>query len=278
MSPLKSLALAIPLLGLLACHKSPQEAAAPALASELSTESQPAAAMTMSDAGAIDAAIANPNRLAGDKDEDGWRKPAAVLNYLELRPGMHAIDYLAGGGYYSELMSYVVGPQGQVVAYNNPAYLKYAAEKPAERYGNNRLPNVMQLTTAPEELPLDPSSIDAALFVLSYHDLHWKSKDGSWPPTDPAKALAKLVPALKPGATVVVIDHIAAAGGNPDVTVDALHRIDPAVIKREFEAAGLVFNGASTEFRNPADDHTKAVFDDSIRHKTDRVMYKFKKR
>lgn len=170
-----------------------------------------------------------------------------------------------------------MGPQGAVVAYNNASYLKYAEDKPAQRYGNNRLANVMQLTTPPEDLPLDPASIDAALFVLAYHDLHWKSKDGSWPPTDPAKALAKLVPALKPGATVVVIDHVATAGGDPDVTVDTLHRIDPAVIKRELEAAGLVFEGESTEFQNPADDHTKPVFDESIRHKTDRVMYKFKK-
>jgi predicted methyltransferase len=276
MSPLKPLLLTLPLFTLLACGKSPQEAPPPPQdAAAAATAQQPAAAAA--DSAAIDTALANPNRLASDKEEDGWRKPAAVLGYLELRPGMHVIDYFAGGGYYSELISYVVGPQGQVVAYNNASYLKYAADQPAQRYGNNRLTNVVQLTTPPEDLPLDPASLDAALFVLAYHDLHWKSKDGSWPTTDPAKALAKLSPALKRGAVVVVVDHVATAGSDPDVSVDALHRIDPAVIKREFEAAGLMFDGESAEFHNPADDHTKPVFDDALRHKTDRVMYRFRK-
>ncbi len=119
--------------------------------------------------------------------------------------------------------------------------------------------------------------MDAALFVMSYHDLHWKAKDGSWPNTDATKALAQLVPALKPGATVVVLDHVAVAGADPAVSVDALHRIDPAIIKREFEAAGLTFDTESKAFANAEDDHTKPVFDPAIRHKTDQVMYRFKK-
>ena len=56
-----------------------------------------------------------------------------------------------------------------------------------------------------------------------------------------------------------------------------MHRIDPAVIKRDFEAAGLTFDSESNAFANPDDDHTKEVFDKSIRHKTDQVMYRFRK-
>lgn len=274
MKPLVSLVL-ISLSGLLACSKPQQETSPPESAQ--ATAPEPAAAPA-ADAAAIDAAIANPNRLAGDKEQDSWRKPAVVLNYLELRPGMSVLDYMSAGGYYTELISNVVGPQGRVIAYNNAEYLKFAEDQPAKRYGDNRLANVAQLTTTVEDAPLDPASLDAALFVQSYHDLYWKSKDGSWPATDPARALAKVVPALKPGAVVVVVDHVAAAGGDPAVTVDATHRIDPAVIKRDFEAAGLVFDGESTQFQNPADDHTKPVFDDSIRHKTDQVIYKFRKK
>ena len=54
--------------------------------------------------------------------------------------------------------------------------------------------------------------------MQGYHDLYWRPKDGSWPQTDPAKALAQLVPALKPGAVVVVVDHVANAGGEPTET------------------------------------------------------------
>ena len=113
--------------------------------------------------------------------------------------------------------------------------------------------------------------------MQTYHDLYWQPKDRLVAEHDPAKSLAKLVPALKPGAVVVVVDHVAPAGSDPAVTVDALHRIDPAIIKRDFEAAGLVFEPKADLLRNPADDHTKPVFDDSIRHKTDQVMYRFRK-
>jgi predicted methyltransferase len=269
---LKYLAVILPLAMLAACgKKAEQQASAPA-----GPEQPAATASAGADAAAIDAALANPGRLAGDSEQDGWRKSAEVLRFLELRPGMHVVDYFAAGGYNAELMSYVVGPQGQVIAYNNEPYLKFAEKKPAQRYGNNRLPNVVQLTTAPEEAPFEPASLDAALFVQAYHDLYWKPKDNSWS-TDPAKSLAKLVPALRPGAVVVVVDHVAPAGADPAATVDALHRIDPAVVKRDFEAAGLVFDAESDVLRNPADDHTRPVFDESIRRKTDQIVYRFRK-
>lgn len=232
---------------------------------------------TSADTGAIESALHSADRLPGDADEDSWRHPAEVLAFLQVRPGQHVIDYFAGGGYFTELLSRIVGPTGQVIAYNNAGYLKFAADKPAQRYGNQRLANVAQLTTPPEELAVEPNSLDAALFFLSYHDLHWVSKKGEWTPTDPAKSLAKLVATLKPGATVVVVDHVAAEGSDPAQSVDAMHRIDPAVVRHDFEAAGLTFDGQSDVFRNPADDHTKPVFDESIRHHTDQFMYRFKK-
>jgi predicted methyltransferase len=273
------LAISVSLLTVAGCKKAPSpeqppaEQSAPAAATPAATSSE----LSAEDKAAIYASIDNIDRLPGDMDEDSWRKPSEVLTFLAVRPGMKVVDYLSAGGYYTELLSRVVGPSGQVIAYNNPAYLKFSGEKPAQRYGNDRLPNVVQLTTAPEEAPFEPSSLDAALFVMSYHDLHWKSKDGSWPSTDPAQALAKLVPALKPGATVVVLDHVAAAGADPAVSVDALHRMDPAIIKRDFEAAGLTFDAESKAFANAQDDHTKPVFDPAVRHKTDQVMYRFRK-
>jgi predicted methyltransferase len=195
---------------------------------------------------------------------------------MELRPGQHALDYFAAAGYYTELMSRVVGPEGKVIAYNNPEYRKFAEDAPAKRYGSNRLPNVIEVTTPVEAVTgLDPASLDAVLFMQSYHDLYWRPEKG-WPQTDPAKALAQLVPALKPGAVVVVVDHVASAG-DATKSVTAMHRIDPEIIKKDFAAAGLTFEAESPVFANPADDHTKEVFDKAIRHKTDQVMYRFRK-
>lgn len=268
-------ACALLVLAMAGCQKQPAETSppTPAAANAPAPAAEPAA-----DAAAIQAALSNPGRLAGDADEDGWRRTADVLTVLAVKPGMTVVDYFSASGYNTEVLSYLAGPQGRVIAYNNAPYLKYSGDKPAQRYGANRLPNVSQLTTPPEELPLDPASVDAALFVLSYHDLHWPpSKDGSWPKVDPAAALAKLVPALKPGATVVVVDHIALPNDDDAKTVDAMHRIDPEVVKREFEAAGLKFVNANDALRNTEDDHSKPVFDKSIQHKTDRFIYKFTK-
>lgn len=271
------LAISVSLLTVAGCKKAPTPEQSPAEQAAPAAPAATASELSAEDKAAIYASVDNIDRLPGDMDEDSWRKPSEVLTFLQVRPGMKVVDYLSAGGYYSELLSRVVGPNGQVIAYNNPEYLKFSGEKPKQRYGDDRLPNVVQLTTPPEEAPFEPNTIDAALFVMSYHDLHWKSKDGSWPNTDPAQALAKLVPALKPGATVVVLDHVAAAGADPAVSVDALHRIDPAIIKREFEAAGLTFDSESKAFASAEDDHTKPVFDPAVRHKTDQVMYRFKK-
>lgn len=266
------LAIATSLFGLAACNKSPPEQPA-----AQSPSAAPPASSAVADTVAIDTAIASTERLPGDSDEDAWRKPKEVLTMLDARPGMRVVDYFAAGGYYTELLSRVVGSDGQVIAYNNAEYLKFSGEKPDQRYGNNRLPNVVQLTTKPEDAPFEPVTLDGALFVLSYHDLHWRAKDGSFPVIDPAQALAKLALALKPGAVVVVLDHVAAPGSDPAVSVDATHRIDPAIIKRDFEAAGFKLERESKAFANGEDDHTKPVFDPAIRHRTDQVLYRFRK-
>lgn len=274
MSRAALLALCVSLLSVAGCKKAPPE---PPATEQAAPAAAPTSALSSEEQAAISAAITSADRLPGDMDEDSWRRPSEVLTFLEVKPGMKVVDYFSAGGYYTELLSRVVGSTGQVVAYNNAEYLKFSGEKPNQRYGNGRLPNVAQLTTPPEEAPFEANSLDAALFVMSYHDLHWKAKDGSWPNTDPAQALAKLVPALKPGAVVVVMDHAAIAGADPAVSVDALHRIDPAVIQRDFEAAGLTFETESKAFANAEDDHTKPVFDPAIRHKTDQVLYRFRK-
>jgi predicted methyltransferase len=272
LSPL-AIALAIS-LAMAACSKSNEEAKAPEAPP---AEPAAAAAAPTADSAAIDAAVASADRTAEDKERDARSRPAEVLTFMELRPGQTALDYFGAAGYYTELMSRVVGPNGKVIAYNNPEYRKFSEDGPTKRYGNNRLPNVTEVTTPVESVQLEPASLDAVLFMQGYHDLYWRPKDGSWPQTDPAKALAQLVPALKPGAVVVVVDHVANAGVDPTESATSMHRIDPAIIKRDFEAAGLKFESESPAFASSADDHSKEVFDKAIRHKTDQVMYKFRK-
>ena len=82
---------------------------------------------------------------------------------------------------------------------------------------------------------------------------------------------------MKPGAVVGIIDHAASPGGDTRATVEKLHRIDPAVVRADFERAGFVLEGTSDMLRNPADERTLNVFDPQIRGKTDRFVFKFRK-
>jgi predicted methyltransferase len=88
--------------------------------------------------------------------------------------------------------------------------------------------------------------------------------------------LAALRSALRPGAVVVVQDHVAAAGLDPIESVGRLHRIDPAVVRRDFAAAGFEFEAESAMLRNAADDHSLQVFDPGIRGRTDQFVFRFR--
>jgi predicted methyltransferase len=171
----------------------------------------------------------------------------------------------------------VVGERGEVIAYNNAAYARFAAKGIATRYTGDRLPNVRQLTVEVEELELAPRSLDAVFFVMSYHDLYWRPLDRSWLPTDPALMLRKLHAALKVGGVVVVQDHVAAPGADTAAVVDRLHRIDPAVVRGDFERAGFAFEAASPMLAHPDDDHTRQVFDPDIRGRTDQFVFRFRR-
>ncbi len=238
----------------------------------------PAFAAATADAAAIRAAIAAPDRPASDRVDDWRRQPQAVLEFIGARPGMQVLDVFAGSGYYEELLTRIVGPEGRVVAYNNEAYAKFAEPRATERYQGGRLPRVERLTVSIEKLQLAPRSFDAAIFVMSFHDLYWRPGDGSWPDTVPGPLLAKVRDALKPDGIVLVEDHAAKPGGAPIEVATQLHRIDPARVQKDFEAAGFVLVRQSDALAHPEDDRSRIVFDPAIRGKTDQFLYMFRKR
>jgi predicted methyltransferase len=228
---------------------------------------------------AIAASIASPNRPQDDIVQDSWRKPQVVLNFLKVRPGMQALDYLAGSGYYSELISRIVGPTGHVIVYNNPRYAssKSIVDKLPQRFANNRLTNAQVVIVPTRELTLAANSLDVVLLVQSYHDLYWQPKEDSEPFGDPKQTTTDLFRALKSGGLVVVVDHSAKSWLKPKFTAGLFHRIDPQVVKDDFLHAGFIFDGEDTALRNPDDNLIQSVFDDNIRHKTDQFIYRFRK-
>ncbi len=249
-----------------------QEASDPATAPESATTPEPATAeVTVS---VYEAAVASDARPESDRARDAGRKPAAVLEFLGIEPGMAVLDLFTGGGYYAEIISNVVGEEGKVVAQSNQAYLGFVGDAFEERF-SGRLANVEVLMAENNELSLEADAFDAVMLVLSFHDLYHSDPENGWPAIDGSKFLAELKNGLKPGGFVAVIDHYAEAGA-PSETGTTVHRIDAAIVVADMEAAGFVLDGQSDMLRNPDDDLSKIVFDPEIRGKTDRFIMRFK--
>ncbi|MGB3723251.1 MAG: I78 family peptidase inhibitor [Pacificimonas sp.] len=229
---------------------------------------------------AADAAkvVDNPDRLDYDRNLDGSRLPARALAFMRLEAGDRVLDMFAGGGYYTELMARAVGADGFVLAQNPPSFAARDTIQEAleyRRYGD-RVKNAAALNTDFMSLPLAPNSIDNVLFHLVYHDLYFESAELGLPRSDAQVVLAKIHKALRPGATVTVIDHVG-DGADARADVKATHRIAPAIVARDFEQAGFKLLAQESFFDNPEDDHAKSVFDPALRGKTDRFAMRFGK-
>lgn len=221
-------------------------------------------------------AVANPDRPAADRERDAGRKPAAVLEFFAIGPGDNVLEMFAGGGYYTELLSRVVGEDGAVTAQMNQALLGFSRDEFEARHANNRLPNVEVLWAENNELDLGADRFDAITIILNYHDLYWESEKYGWARFDVPAFLAEIHAALKPGGVLGIVDHDAAAGSTRDAG-GAQHRLARQHVVDDLEAAGFVLEAESDILRNPDDDHATSVFDPAIRGMTDRYVLRFRK-
>ncbi len=221
------------------------------------------------------AAVAAPGRPADAVALDAVRKPAEVLAFMGLETGDRVLDYFTGTGYYAEIMARAVGPTGVVVGWNSAAFHERVKGKLSEVRGRN--PNTAFYATPNTAIAFPPASFDFAMLHLVYHDAYWESAEFRLPRIEPSSVVQALWQAVKPGGIVAVVDHAAAPGGDTREVVERLHRIDPAVVRADFERAGFVLEAQSDLLRVPEDDHSKNVFDPSIRGRTDRFVYRFRK-
>ena len=206
---------------------------------------------------------------------DASRKPAEVLRFLGLRPGMRVADPFGGNLYWAEITTAIVGPKGRVTIwepsqfYDQDSYDKFTAFRATH-------PNAWERTSPFEAPDLPVAGYDFMLINLDYHDVYWESAKNKVVRMDPDAWLKTIYASIKPGGVVGVVDHIANPG-DPRVTVEKMHRIDPAVVKADFIRAGFKLEAQSDLLRNPADDHSLLVFNPAIRGKTDRFIMKFRK-
>jgi len=221
-------------------------------------------------------AVEHADRSASDKERDSGRKPAEVLEFFGIAPDMDVLDMFSGGGYYTEILSRIVGSDGSVIAHSNQAYANFVGEEATIRYANNRLPNVDILMAENNALEFPDGAFDAVMMILAYHDIYFVSPDDGWPKIDGPKLLNEIFVGLKPGGILAIVDHYAAAGSSRE-TGNTLHRIDPEIVIAEIEAAGFVLDDKSDVLRNMDDDHSLNMAAEEVRGKTDRFVLRFKK-
>jgi predicted methyltransferase len=191
------------------------------------------------------ALVANPIRTERDRGMDERRRPVELLQFAQVRPGMRALDVVAGGGYTSQLLALAVGPTGKVWAQTPQvgATLK-------ERLATNPQAGI-EVVTRPFEDPVPPEAapLDLVTLILNYHDI-------SYLPVDRDAMNRRIFAALKPGGRYVVIDH-SALPGTGITAGKTLHRIEEAFVVAEVRRAGFVLDGEGAFMRNPGDARDK---------------------
>jgi len=212
----------------------------------------------------FEAALAAPERPAEEKERDAARRPREVLEFVGIEEGMSVLELSAGGGWYTEVLSAAVGPDGTVYAQN--------AGRIAERYADassaraERLGNVRVWNRETSDLDLR-GVVDAAFTALNLHD---RADDGD---EIGVAFLTAVYDALKPGGVFGVIDHAGVAGQDNS----ELHRIEKARARDLLTRAGFLIEAESDILANPADDHTLNVRDDSLGRNTDRMLLRARK-
>ena len=193
------------------------------------------------------------------------------MTFAGVKPGQSIGELIPGGGYYTRLLAGAVGPSGHVYALWPEALLK---ARPEFAQGGAAIgPNVLVVGYSATSLNA-PAKLDMVWTSENYHDMHNAFPPGS-PPADIAAFNKAVFEALKPGGIYLIEDHAAAAGATG--VTNTLHRIDPAQVKTEVEAAGFKLAGQSDALALATDDHTKSVFDPSVRGHTDKMLFKFRK-
>lgn len=200
-----------------------------------------------------------------------------LIRFARVEPGAIVIDVYPGNGVWTRLFSDAVGPDGRVFGFVPTEILDLKSDQVdlvrtlATERGHQNVEGVSADLVA---MPEVTQTADVVWMHLFYHDLHTALIQ-----TRGATASAfnyAVFERLRPGGFFVIVDHAAAAGTGM-IETQSLHRIDPAAVREEVEAAGFVLDAESTLLANAHDPHSAEVFNPAIKGETDRFAYRFVK-
>jgi predicted methyltransferase len=223
-------------------------------------------------AGYVAEAVSDAHR-GRDTEADARRHPVELAEFAGLKPGDTVVDLVPGSGYFTRIFSRIVGPKGHVYAVWPSEYA---------RVDGDEVRTVQQLAADPYYANVTVLVQPAAKFSIpAKADVVWTSQNFHdylcrfMGPVDPELLARSILQALKPRGVFVVVDHAAQEGSGLRDT-EAMHRVDPQLVKTSVTAAGFRFDGESRVLRNPADAHEVLVFDPAIRGHTDQFAYRFR--
>lgn len=265
-----SLAIVMAALLLGACQS--DEASNPEAKTPLEPEIAQAAPEEVDIAEAIDRTLTHPDRPPEDRDRDGYRHPDEILAFAGIKPGMCVLDFFTAGGYYAEILSRLVGDEGEVWAQNPPQfYERFGSATLDFRLADRRLPNVERQDRPMDDLALPAERFDAVVAAMVFHDLFWITDDVP-------HVLDQLFAALRPGGFLLITDHAAPEGSKAALASepDNKHRVDPVYVTELMEAAGFELVDTSNVLANP-DDERRLAFFEMHGEPTDRFVHLYRK-
>jgi len=204
-------------------------------------------------------------------------KQSELIRFARVNAGSIVIDVYPGDGDWTRRFSDIVGSEGRVYSFV-PAEVADFKSDPVGRMQNLAnepgRKNIEAVSADLVAMPEVTQPADVLWLHLFYHDLHTAlmQKKGA----TAADFNRAVYERLKRGGSYVIIDHAAAAGAGAR-DAQPLHRIDPASVRAEVEAAGFVLDAESTILANKDDPHAIKVFDPSIKGESDRFAFRFLK-
>ena len=206
-------------------------------------------------------ALSNPERPESERSLDVARKPSEVLAFYGVKRGQKAADIWAGRGYYTAILSQVVGTQGVVYSAN-----PNARQEINDRWKKPGYENVKVIDGPFDKIALpQDGSLDCVIIHLNYHDLA---------PEVRIAMNKRVLASLKSGGTYGVVDH-SAKDGTGNEAAKTLHRIDKALVIKEVTGSGFTLAKEGTMLRKPED--TRDFNVNKERNKDDRFVLAFQK-
>ena len=225
------------------------------------------------EAKAYNSAVNDFARPQADRDRDEARKPGDLLAFAQIDKGEVVGDYIMGGGYVTRLLAMAVGADGKVYAFQPTEFIDFRPEYAQEQDDAVApYPERVFKVRSPVAEPAFPEPLDTIITVQNLHDLYI----GAMPEGTADKAIKALYAALKPGGTLVVVDHNAPEGSGVGAA-DTTHRMEKQAAIDALTAAGFVLEEESDLYAQADDPRTANVFDPAIRGKTDQFALRLRK-